>query len=61
MSEHKQCEDCGKCRVTEQAEEWCGDCEYFSCERQEDCKDDAADPASRMDAYREHGDKIGKP
>jgi len=38
---HAQCEDCGKCRVTQQAEEWCGDCEYFSCERQEDCKDEA--------------------
>jgi hypothetical protein len=36
---HIQCEDCGKCRVTQEAEEWCGDCEYWSCERQEDCKD----------------------
>jgi hypothetical protein len=37
---HIQCEDCGKCRVTQEAEEWCGECEYFSCERQEDCKDE---------------------
>lgn len=33
---HVQCEDCGKCRVTPR-EEWCGHCEYFSCERGADC------------------------
>lgn len=40
MSAHVQCEDCGKCRVSAR-EEWCGGCEYFSCEGQEDCKDEA--------------------
>jgi hypothetical protein len=39
VSKHGQCEDCGKCRVVLTAEEWCGDCEYFSCERGPDCTD----------------------
>lgn len=39
-SAHVQCRDCGKCRMTQQAEEWCGDCEYWSCERGDDCGDE---------------------
>jgi hypothetical protein len=35
---HVLCEDCGKCRVSEW-EEWCGACEYWSCERGPDCSD----------------------
>ena len=38
MSQHKQCEDCGKCRVIH-FEDWCGDCEGWSCERGDDCAD----------------------
>lgn len=36
--EHGECEDCAKCRHT-QNEEWCLDCDYYSCERGPDCKD----------------------
>jgi len=43
VSQHGQCEDCGKCRVAEN-EEWCDSCKYWSCERQEDCKDEARNP-----------------
>ncbi|MEV4991230.1 hypothetical protein [Pseudarthrobacter sp. LMD1-1-1.1] len=39
MSEHVQCEDCGKCRVIEN-EDFCWDCEYRSCERGPDCADE---------------------
>jgi len=59
-----QCEDCGKCRATAN-EEWCGDCEYFSCERGSDCADaaitdleaaDAAYTAAVQAAVSGHGD-----
>ena len=42
---HTQCGDCGKCRATEEAEVWCGDCEWWSCERGDDC----ADPVKALD------------
>jgi hypothetical protein len=35
---HRECEDCGKCRATPN-EEWCIDCDYYSCERGPDCRD----------------------
>lgn len=35
---HEHCEECGKCRVTEN-EEWCLGCEYWSCERGDNCAD----------------------
>ena len=38
--EHKQCEDCGKCRELPD-EEFCYVCKYISCERGEDCRDAA--------------------
>ena len=38
MSEHVQCEDCGKCRATA-GEEFCQECKYVSCERGSDCVD----------------------
>jgi len=37
--QHAECEDCGKCRAMLNAEEWCSDCGYFSCERGPDCAD----------------------
>jgi hypothetical protein len=40
VREHKQCVDCGKCRVTEN-EDWCLACDYHSCERGPDCADTA--------------------
>jgi hypothetical protein len=35
---HGECEDCAKCRVV-QNEEWCLQCDYYSCERGPDCRD----------------------
>lgn len=36
MNAHIKCEDCGKCRVIHN-EDWCADCDYWSCERGPDC------------------------
>ena len=39
LNAHVKCSDCGKCRV-EGWEEWCAECDYWSCERGLQCGDE---------------------